>query len=132
METRTETQATPEGFAQIGIVIHNGREFASGGGYVDDSRIVCYPDKGRAFDWNGKDLGSYRVISSRQAVFFGVRSWQGERYYFARVTLHDGRVYSVRGFGDGMVATGKRCKAFRRSIREPRRFPGRENGENRA
>ncbi len=80
---------------------HNGQKFESGGAIVTPDYIVAYPAKdGVLKDWHGKQIGTYRIISSRPAVFFG------ERFYFMRAQV-SGREYSLRGFGDGMIAKGK-------------------------
>lgn len=80
------------------------------GAVVSDSHIVAYPgEAGKLKDWHGNVIGTYRVLSSRPAVFFGYRSWQGSEYYFMRATVN-GVEYSLRGFGEGMIAKGKRIK----------------------
>jgi len=87
-----------------------GRSFTAGGAAVSDTHCIAYPAKGgELHDWHGNVIGTYRVLSSRRAVFFGHRSWQGERYYFMRATVN-GRQYSLRGFGVGMVAMGRALK----------------------
>ena len=89
---------------------HEGRKFTSGGAVVTDAYLIAYPNKdGILQDWHGKQIGTYRVISSRPAVFFGHRSCWGSTYYFMRATV-DGKCYSLRGFGVGMIAKGKRTK----------------------
>ena len=91
---------------------HEGRKFESGGAIVTDQYIFAYPRKdGVLGDWHGNPIGTYTVISSREAIFFGVRSWQGSRYYYMRAILNDGSVYSLRGFGNGCIARGKRIKS---------------------
>jgi hypothetical protein len=89
---------------------HAGRKFTSGGAVVTPDYLVAYPGKdGILCDWHGKQIGTYRVLSSRPAVFFGRRSWMGERYYFMRATVQ-GAQYALRGFGVGMFARGRRIK----------------------
>lgn len=91
-------------------VEHEGKKFTSGGAVVTDSYLIAYPAKdGVLNDWHGKKLGTWRVISSRPAIFFGHHSWQGSRYYHMRATVN-GKHYSLRGFGEGMVAKGKAIK----------------------
>ena len=92
---------------------HEGRTFESGGAYIVDGRIAAYPAKaphnGRQplCDWHGNEIGYWYVINSRPAVFFGYQSFMGDRYYYMRGVV-DGVRYSLRGFGPGMIATGKR------------------------
>lgn len=92
-------------------LVHNGREFTACGSAVSDTRLVAYVgDHGILTDWHGARIGTVRVISSRPAIFFGQPSCIGNRYYYMRATLDDGRRYALRGFGRGMIATGKRIK----------------------
>ncbi len=99
------------------IFEHAGRKFESRGAVVTDDYLIAYPSKqieDGSFplkDWHGNTIGTWRTISTRPAVFFGYRSWVGSTYYYMRARLHDGRVYSLRGFGTGMIARGKRVKA---------------------
>ena len=86
---------------------HEGRVFVAGGAVVSDGYLIAYPgDDGILNDWHGRRIGTYTVISSRPAVFFGHRSFMGPRYYYMRATVN-GRTYSLRGFGVGMIAKGR-------------------------
>ena len=88
---------------------HQGRTFKSGGAVVTDQYLIAYPAAGGILtDWHGARIGTYSVISSRPAVFFGRQSWQGSTYYYMRATLTSGARYSLRGFGAGMIARGRR------------------------
>jgi len=88
-------------------VQHAGQTFECGGAVVTDGYLVAYPGKdGVLCDWHGNRIGIWRVVSSWPAVFFGRRSWIGERMYAMRATVN-GRAYALRGFGVGMVARGK-------------------------
>ena len=88
---------------------HQGRTFESGGAVVTDQYLIAYPAAGGILaDWHGARIGTYSVISSRPAVFFGHRSWQGSTYYYMRATVNNGAHYSLRGFGAGMIARGRR------------------------
>lgn len=91
---------------------HEGRKFTSGGAIVTPEYLIAYPAKnGVLSDWHGNPIGTYSIIGARDATFFGHRSWQGSTYYYMRAHLPDGSTYSIRGFGIGMIARGKRCKA---------------------
>ena len=84
---------------------HEGRDYTSGGALVTPERLIAYPGKdGVLNDWHGRQIGTYRVISTRR-----IHSWQGAHYYYMRARVGDA-VYSLRGFGPGMIATGKRIK----------------------
>lgn len=108
---RSDKHETPDGFIETGTVIHEGREYTSGGAFVSDDYLVAYPDGcGNLKDWQGNTIGSYTVTNSRKAIFFGRFSWQGSHYYYMRATLPDGRQYALRGFGAGMIAKGKHVK----------------------
>lgn len=107
MQTRTER---PSAGVEIGIVEHEGKEFAAYGAVVTADHATAYPGKGgKMLDWSGNEIGTYRILSSRPAVFFGHRSYLSDRQYFIRATI-GGRVYSGRGFGVGMVWNGKAVK----------------------
>lgn len=94
------------------IIEHQGRTFESGGAVVTDQYLIAYPAAaGILTDWHGAQIGTYSVISSRPAVFFGRRSWQGSTYYHMRATLANGARYSIRGFGVGMIARGRKIKS---------------------
>lgn len=98
---------------------HEGQSFTSGGAVATDDVLIAYPsDKfgntgnGRELcDWHGNKIGEWWVVSSRRALFFGRMSWMGDKYYYMRARLTDGREYALRGFGSGMIARGKRIKS---------------------
>ena len=91
---------------------HEGRKFTSGGAVITPDYLVAYPgDNGVLGDWHGNQIGTYSIIGSRPAIFFGYQSCWGSTYYYMRARLNDGSTYSLRGFGKGMIARGKRCKA---------------------
>lgn len=91
-------------------ITHQGKLVIAGGAVVTDKYLIAYPDaKGVLKDWHGNQIGTYRVISSRPAIFFGRQSWIGSTYYYMRATVN-GIQYSLRGFGEGMVAQGKAIK----------------------
>lgn len=71
-------------------------------GYMTDDT------RGALTSWDGKTvLGTIeRVISSRPMR----DSWVGERYYYWRVRLTDGRLATMQGFGRGMSASGRVVK----------------------
>lgn len=95
---------------EVGTMTHDGRGFMATGAVVAPNYLACYPAAdGTVKDWGGNTLGTYRVLSSRPAVFFGRQSWQGSRYYFMRATVN-GTVYALRGFGVGMLARGRAVK----------------------
>lgn len=89
---------------------HADQPFTAGGAVVTETHLLAYPGKnGVLNDWHGNPIGTYRVISSRPAIFFGHRSWQGYRYFYMHAHVN-GATYSLRGFGEGMIAKGKRLK----------------------
>lgn len=88
-----------------------GRQFTASGAVVTPGYLLAYPaDGGILTDWHGAPIGTWRTISTRPAIFFGRRSWIGPTYYYMRATV-DGVTYSLRGFGVGMVARGRRVKS---------------------
>jgi len=73
---------------------------------MEESLIVAYPgENGALLDWHGNKIGTYWVISSRLAIFFGHRSSEGSMYYYMRAVVN-GITYSMRGFGRGIIAGG--------------------------
>ena len=92
---------------------HEGHDYTSGGTCVTPERIVAYPaTDGVLRDWHGRQIGTYRVVHTRRAIFFGRLSWHGSHYYYMRARVGDA-LYSLRGFGVGMIATGKRIKGIK-------------------
>ena len=92
-------------------VEHEGHSYTSGGAAISDHYIIAYPYKdGSLRDWHGGTLGRWYEVSRRPAIFFGYWSHMSTTYHYMRARLIDGRCYSLRGFGVGMVATGKRIK----------------------
>jgi hypothetical protein len=109
MESRSEWNA--DHTAELGIFAFKGREFSALGAVVTPEHLTCYPnDKGEVLAWDGTKLGTYTVLSSRRAIWFGRRSHWADRYYFMRAKV-GGRCYSLRGFGPGMLARGRALKA---------------------
>jgi len=92
-------------------ISHEGKTFEAGGAVVTQGYLIAYPrDNGVLADWHGNAIGTWRTISSRKAVFFGRRSWMGETYYYMRGVVN-GVEYALRGFGTGMIASGKAIKS---------------------
>lgn len=114
MQSRVERGTTRGGgYAELGIVTApNGQEYSALGAIIGENRIACYWSENGllAHTWGGECIGTIRVISSRPAIFFGRRSCWSNRYYYVRVHLNDRRIYLCRGFGPGMLLTGKRIK----------------------
>ena len=101
METRIEYDEVGE----IGIIIHEGREYASRGATVTPTYAVAYPGKdGILKNWGGKAIGTWKAVAS-----WPIRSYMGSRMYQIRAWI-DGRCYTGRGFGEGMLWRGKVCK----------------------
>lgn len=91
-------------------VRHAGRSFTAGGAFASPDYLIAYPGESvRLNDWHGNQIGTYLVQSSRPAVFFGRRSWMGDKFYTMRATVN-GRTYLLRGFGKGMIAKGRAVK----------------------
>lgn len=89
------------------------------GGMRKGEWISGYPDsdtRGNLRDGHGNIIGSVVATGSRPAVFFGRRSFIGNRHISYRVTTPDGSVYYGRGFGNGMLLNAKKSQA--RSVRD--------------
>lgn len=116
MNTRTERHTTRDGFVEVGIVEHNGREYASGGASVSDTHLVCYPRPpqmvgtvyandqahGQVTNWGDEVLGTYRITG-----YAG--GFNGVKLTCYRVRLDDGREYVGRGLGPGMILECRRA-----------------------
>ena len=89
------------------LVTHNGRKFEAGGAVITPEYLIAYPDDGGVLrDWHGKEIGTYAFQTSRPAVFFGRRSWVGNTFYTMCAWVN-GKTYTLRGFGVGMIAKGR-------------------------
>jgi hypothetical protein len=103
---------------EVSTFAHEGRSFTALGSVVDKANgyVVGYP-RGRVLaTWDGKPLGTCRVVSSYPTP----RSWLGSRMYCYRAVIESdpGAEYHGRGFGDGMILRLRRCvpKAPRRAV----------------
>jgi hypothetical protein len=87
-------------FPSFDVIAHELWGDGEGGWSVNDS-------------WHlGRDCDREETIShlgSRRAIFFGHHSWQGSHFYYMRAAVN-GKKYSLRGFGVGMIAKGKALK----------------------
>lgn len=100
MESRTEQHGNTE----VGIVTHNGREFAALGSVIEPTHIVAYLGKGgQLTKWDGTVIGHYNVVTTWptphsyvSSTMSQVEAWVGPR------------CYTGRSAGEGMVFKGKR------------------------
>jgi hypothetical protein len=100
------------GFHETGIVSMGGREFAAGGAHLDPDNAIGYPKfereyagaTGRIQSWSGEDIGTCRIVS-----MWPVRSFMGSHMCQIRATIN-GRSYTGRGMGNGMIWRGKAAK----------------------
>lgn len=90
----------PSPGAEVGVIVHNGREFCAGGASMsDDGRhLVCYvtgePSARKATTWHGEALGTARIVSTWDHYVPG--TWSRVRMSAVRVRLNDGRCYAGR------------------------------------
>lgn len=96
MQSYAERQDHEEGFAELGTIVHDGKEFTNLGASVDDQYAYVYvKDNGTVTDWHGNRLGTYRTLSTWRAI-----APIGYAAYYTmqaiRVRLEDGREYSGR------------------------------------
>lgn len=128
MNTHTTTQGTiapGSAFAEIGTITHEGREYAACGAYITDDRLVAYlhrppepgpyrrpriGDRGDVQTWDGTRIGDY-VVSG---VWSTPRSHTSSTRESVRIRLTDGRRYTGRSFGAGMIVHAKRASGRRR------------------
>ena len=127
--SRSEWQTGPNGErVETGIFTHEGREFASGGALVTATHAIGYPHfavdsmsrfhagvgsltpleaiddigaRGELRAWSGEVLGMCRVVGR-----WPVRSHWASHMLQVEATI-DGRTYTGRGFGNGMLWRGK-------------------------
>lgn len=126
------TIAPGEVFAEIGTMSHDGTDFAAGGAYITDDRMVAYlgsidtviphgegvaidrrPSKGdgNVQTWQGINIGRYSIVKS-----WRVHSMHGTHdMNQVSIRLTDGRRYNGRSQGPNMIVTARRLAADRRS-----------------
>lgn len=106
--------------AEVGVITHGGREFSRLGAVIEADRIACYlgpPDggvervgaSGDATDWQGKPLGRYAITARWRTPDRYLSSHMVQ----AVVTLPDGRRFTGRGGGAGLLWRGKRMARSR-------------------
>ena len=97
-------------FVEIDCVVeHAGRKYESGGAVITEDFCIGYLQKGGILtDWHGNKIGQYKITST----------WKTPRSYVSstmnQVTaLVDGRRYTGRSAGVGMIFKGKRVSTKR-------------------
>jgi hypothetical protein len=87
-------------------VTHEGRTFEAGGAVVTPDRIIAYPAAdGILTDWHGRQLGTWRSVSSwRLAQWSPIGGWIMHQIE----AVVDGVTYTGRGFGQGCLYRGRR------------------------
>lgn len=92
-----------------------GKIFSASGAYIAGDRALCYlklPNgdqpyaRGTVTDWHGNELGAC-VVTARWCT---PRSWVSSHMLQVEATIN-GRVYTGRSAGDGMLWAGKVKKA---------------------
>lgn len=110
MKTSAIVQTTPDGMAVLGIVEHNGKTFTAGGGHISDAYCYCYPKAdGTVGTWDGPIEGA-RIIKRTTYRQWNPFSGFHESRTCYRIKLADGRIYSGRNSGDGMLLKARRVK----------------------
>ena len=109
--SRSEWKQEGEVRAETGIFTHEGREFPSGGAFVSPTHAIGYPhfpgaDRivgtcGEMRGWDGQRLGTCRVVAR-----WHIQSWVGSYMHQIEATI-DGRTYTGRGMGEGMIWRGR-------------------------
>ncbi len=97
-------------YAELGIVELAGKEYAACGAYVDDRVLVAYlGDDDVLTTWDGEPLGGYVLTASWPTP----RSYVSSHRHQVVATLHDGRTYTGRSAGRGMLVRARRLAADR-------------------
>ena len=98
----SSVEGNPRQGGEIGIIINEGKEYGALGAFVSAEYATAYPGKdGILYNWGTEKLGTWRIVAS-----WPVRSWMGSRMLQIEAVI-DGRTYTGRGFGEGMVWNGK-------------------------
>ncbi len=86
------------------ITAPNGTKHEAGGAFIDGDRLLAYAGPNETLtDWHGNPIGSLRWRSKHRV--YG-SAW-GTDYHYGRAIV-GGIVYSVHGWGTGMLVRGKR------------------------
>jgi hypothetical protein len=102
MDTRSEQH----GNVEVGVIVHEGREFKALGSVIDGGRIAAYLGKaGQLTKWSGEVIGTYQVT----------RTWRRPRNYVSSTLSQvyatvEGKRYTGRSAGEGMLFRGKLVK----------------------
>lgn len=105
----TDRNGSTVGNHEDGTLTVDGRKFDNSGAHVDPERAAGYPQFDREFigadgmmnDWHGAPIGTCRIVA-----LWRVNSWMGSWMYQIEATI-DGRTYTGRGMGSGMLWRGK-------------------------
>lgn len=102
MDTRSEQH----GQVEVGIVSHEGREFAALGSVIDGDRITAYLGKdGYLTKWDGTVIGIYHITSSWRTPKSFVSGTMNQVY-----AKMDGQWYVGRSAGEGMLFRGRKVR----------------------
>lgn len=103
--SRHETRTEHDAIGEIGIFVHEGREFAARGATVTAEYATAYPgDGGILKDWSGAAIGTWRKVASWFVA--DPRGYSRTAMYQIEAVI-DGRTYTGRGQGLGMLWRGK-------------------------
>ena len=91
-----------DGRPELGIVKHEGKEYAAWGSVVTADHAIAYKSGDRMTTWAGADLGPCKVVAS-----WPIYSFVSDRMYQVEATI-EGVVYTGRTCGDSMIWKGKR------------------------
>lgn len=127
METRSVW--SEDGKSELGILVHEGKEYPALGSLVTETHAVGYPTgfqvsrvtdhrishsyahgTGKLLSWGGKELGSCRVVRSWRMP---LSCYTGSHMYQIEACIA-GIWYTGRGFGNGMLWRGKRSAKLNR------------------
>lgn len=115
METRSEMLVSTDkkAYLEIATIAHNGKEYSAMGAYISDTHVVGYISDQKTVEgfpyetqhwlttWTGDRIGrAYFVHTWR------IRSWLSPTMSQIEVNI-DGKIYTGRGAGEGMLWRGK-------------------------
>jgi len=108
LATSATIEARPDGFAVLGTVEYAGRTFTAGGGFLSDGYLYGYPNPdGTVSTWAEIIPGARIVRRTAYRQWNPFSRWHEPRVCY-RIRLADGREYSGRNSGEGMLLKARR------------------------
>lgn len=89
---------------EVGVITHEGREFANAGYTRTETHLVAYLGKdGKLTRWDGEVIGTYRIVATWRTP----RSFVSSTMNQVEARLADGSKWTGRSAGEGMIYQGR-------------------------